>query len=47
MGLQAPLQIFNEEMWQDANGVMVPLETYMDRLDADHQLTPLRFWYTR
>ncbi len=39
IGVLATGQIFNEEMWQDANGVLVPLETYMDRLDADHQLT--------
>jgi len=39
VGVLASGQIFNEEMWQDANGVLVPLETYMDRLDADHQLT--------
>jgi putative ABC transport system permease protein len=31
--------MFNEEMWQDANGVLIPLETYMDRMDKDHQLT--------
>ena len=39
IGVLASGQIFNEEMWQDANGVLLPLETYMDRLDADHQLT--------
>src|ERR1044072_2591519 len=39
VGVLASGQIFNEEMWQDANGMLVPLETYMDRLDADHQLT--------
>ncbi len=39
VGVLASGQIFNEEMWQDANGVLVPLETYMDRLDADHALT--------
>ncbi len=39
VGVLASGQIFNEEMWQDANGVLVPLETYMDRLDADHKLT--------
>ena len=31
--------MFNEEMYQDANGVLIPLETYMDRMDKDHQLT--------
>jgi putative ABC transport system permease protein len=39
VGVLASSQIFNEEMWQDANGVLVPLETYMDRLDSTHQLT--------
>ncbi len=39
VGVLAGGQIFNEEMWQDANGVLIPLETYMDRMDPDHQLT--------
>ena len=39
VGVLAGGQIFNEEIWQDANGVLVPLETYMDRLDADHKIT--------
>jgi putative ABC transport system permease protein len=39
VGVLASGQIFNEELWQDANGVLIPLETYMDRLDTDHQLT--------
>ncbi len=39
VGVLAGGQIFNEELWQDANGVLIPLETYMDRLDTDHQLT--------
>jgi putative ABC transport system permease protein len=39
VGLQAPLQIFNEEIYLDANGLMIPLETYMDRMDASHKLT--------
>jgi putative ABC transport system permease protein len=41
VGLQAPIQIFNEELWLDSNGLMIPLETYMDRMDADHKLTQL------
>jgi putative ABC transport system permease protein len=41
IGVLAGGQIFNEEMWQDANGVLIPLETYMDRMDPDHQLTLL------
>ncbi|HYU34330.1 MAG TPA: ABC transporter permease [Thermoanaerobaculia bacterium] len=32
-------QIFSEELYQDANGVLIPLSTYMDRLDTGHQLT--------
>jgi putative ABC transport system permease protein len=39
VGVLAGGQIFNDEIWQDANGVLVPLETYMDRLDADHKIT--------
>ncbi|HEX4963487.1 MAG TPA: ABC transporter permease [Thermoanaerobaculia bacterium] len=39
VGVLSGGQIFNEEMWQDANGVLIPLETYMDRMDKDHQLT--------
>ncbi|HKI05861.1 MAG TPA: ABC transporter permease [Thermoanaerobaculia bacterium] len=39
IGVLAGGQVFNEEMYQDSNGVLVPLETYMDRLDTDHQLT--------
>ena len=38
VGVLASGQIFNEEMWQDANGMLVPLETYMDRLDAERVL---------
>ncbi len=39
VGVLASGQIFNEELWQDANGVLIPLETYMDRMDPDHQLS--------
>ena len=41
VGVLAGGQIFNEEMYQDANGALVPLETYMDRLDTGHQLTQI------
>ena len=41
VGVLAGGQIFNEELYQDANGALIPLETYMDRLDTDHQLTQL------
>ena len=39
VGVLASGQMFSEEMYQDANGVLIPLETYMDRMDKDHQLT--------
>ena len=39
VGVLASSQIFNDEMWLDANGVQIPLETYMDRMDPNHQLT--------
>ncbi|HVT15508.1 MAG TPA: ABC transporter permease [Thermoanaerobaculia bacterium] len=38
VGVQAPGQIFSEENYMDANGLLVPLTTYMDRVDADHKL---------
>jgi putative ABC transport system permease protein len=39
VGVLATGQLFNEELYQDANGVLLPLETYMDRMDTDHQLS--------
>jgi putative ABC transport system permease protein len=41
VGVLAGGQIFNEEIYQDANGVLIPLETYMDRMDTDHKLTQI------
>jgi putative ABC transport system permease protein len=41
VGVLAGGQIFNEELYQDANGVLIPLESYMDRMDADHLLTQI------
>ena len=38
VGVQAPGQIFNEENYTDANGILIPLETYMDRMDPAHKL---------
>src|SRR5262249_41072636 len=38
VGVQAKGQIFNEENYFDANGISIPLETYMDRMDPDHKL---------
>ena len=39
VGVLAPLMVFNEELYYDANGLMVPLETYVVRLDPDRRLT--------
>jgi putative ABC transport system permease protein len=38
VGVQAPGQLFSDENWYDANGIQVPLPTYMDRIDPNHQL---------
>jgi putative ABC transport system permease protein len=38
VGVQAPGQIFNEENYTDANGILIPLEAYMDRMDPAHKL---------
>jgi putative ABC transport system permease protein len=38
VGINAPTQIFNDEIWYDANGIAIPLSTYMDRMDASHKL---------
>lgn len=38
VGVLASGQIFNEELWMDSNGVLIPLSTYMDRMDPEHQL---------
>jgi putative ABC transport system permease protein len=38
VGVQAPGQLFSEENWYDANGILIPLETYMDRIDPTHKL---------
>jgi len=39
VGVQAPGQLFSNENWYDANGISIPLTTYMDRIDADHKLS--------
>jgi putative ABC transport system permease protein len=41
VGVQAPGQIFTEEIWLDANGITIPLQTYMDRIDSTHQLATI------
>jgi putative ABC transport system permease protein len=38
VGVQAAGQIFSDENYMDANGFLIPLETYMDRLDPSHKL---------
>jgi putative ABC transport system permease protein len=38
VGVLASGQVFNEEQWMDANGILIPLDTYMDRVDPSHQL---------
>ena len=38
VGVQAPGQLFSDENWYDANGMLIPLPTYMDRMDPDHKL---------
>jgi putative ABC transport system permease protein len=38
VGVQASGQIFSDENWMDANGISIPLPTYMDRMDATHAL---------
>ena len=41
VGVQAPAQIFNDENYFDANGLLIPLETYMDRMDPTHKLAQI------
>ncbi len=41
VGVQAPGQIFNDENYFDANGILIPLETYMDRMDPTHKLAQI------
>jgi len=41
VGVLAPLMIFNDDAYADANGVLVPLEAYMDRLEPSHKLNHL------
>ncbi len=41
VGVQAPEQLFSEENYMDANGLLIPLTTYMDRMDPDHRLAKL------
>jgi putative ABC transport system permease protein len=38
VGVQAPGQIFSDENYYDANGILIPLQTYMTRMDPAHKL---------
>jgi putative ABC transport system permease protein len=39
VGVLAPLMIFSDDAYFDANGILVPLEAYMDRLEPSHRLS--------
>ncbi len=39
VGVLAPIGIISDDTWMDANGMLVPLEAYMDRLDPAHKLS--------
>jgi putative ABC transport system permease protein len=41
VGVQAAGQIFSEENYMDANGILIPLATYVDRIDPDHKLAQI------
>jgi putative ABC transport system permease protein len=41
VGVQAPAQIFNDENYYDANGILIPLQTYMNRMDPAHKLAQI------
>lgn len=38
VGVQAPGMMYSDENWLDANGISIPLSTYVDRIDPDHML---------
>jgi len=41
VGVLAPLQIMSDDTWLDANGLLMPIEAYMDRMDTKHALDRL------
>jgi putative ABC transport system permease protein len=41
VGVQAAEMIFSEDNYMDANGLLIPLTTYMDRMDSAHRLAKL------
>jgi len=38
VGVQAPGQIFSDENYYDANGILIPIEAFVDRIDPEHKL---------
>ena len=38
IGVMAPLQIMSDDTWLDANGLLMPIEAYMDRMDTKHAM---------
>lgn len=41
VGVAAKGQIFSDENYYDANGLVIPLETYIDRIDPKHELASI------
>lgn len=41
VGVLAPLSIMSDDTYLDANGLVIPLEAYMDRMDPTHELDRL------
>ncbi len=41
VGVQAAGQIFSDENYMDANGILIPLATYMDRMEPTHALAQI------
>lgn len=41
VGVLAPLQVMSGDTYTDGNGVLMPIEAYMDRMDASHRLDGL------
>ncbi len=39
VGVLAPLQVMSEDTWLDGNGILMPLEAYLDRMDTTHALS--------
>jgi putative ABC transport system permease protein len=41
VGVQTPGQLFSDENWYDANGMLIPIETYMNRIEPTHQINQI------